>query len=179
MTQAILHTGFGLLFVSALLVAVVWDIATFEIPDTIPIVLAIGALTGAIVVQGSGGADIPQALLSHLLVGGVVFAGGVGLFCLGQWGGGDVKLLGATSLWFGWSDLPFYLSAVAIAGGGLTLIVLGMRCISWPESWRNMPWFARLLHPDEGVPYGVALGLGGLLSLDRALTMVTFSSSAG
>ena len=94
-------TGLTMLFVLVMVVAMAWDAATLEIPDTASIVLAAGFLGGAIV-RDAG----LSLILQHMAAGLALFAVGAGLFRLGVWGGGDVKFMAATGLWFGWGGLP-------------------------------------------------------------------------
>lgn len=86
-----------------------------------------------------------------------------GLFATGTMGGGDAKLMSATALWMGWSsELLTYLLAMAIAGGFLTLLILRYRKSSVAVFAGHIEFMNRLAQKDEGVPYGVALGLAGL-----------------
>src|SRR3954454_15691357 len=103
-------TGLTMLFALVMVVAMAWDAATLEIPDTASIVLAVGFLGGAIV-RDAG----LSMILQHMVAGLVLFAVGAGLFRLGIWGGGDVKFMAATGLWFGWSGLPSWLFMVVLA----------------------------------------------------------------
>lgn len=73
--------------------AAAWDLKTTEIPDEISYVMVIVAL----LVHGylsltTGNVD---PIVSSVSVGLVLFAFGYALYHLGQWGGGDVKLLAA------------------------------------------------------------------------------------
>ena len=91
---------------------------------------------------------------------------------LGQWGGGDVKFMAAASLWLSWPVLLGYVFLVAVVGGGLGLVVLLFRRFRLPEAWAARPWLARLHCAEEGLPYGVALGIGGLMILRPAVMSV-------
>jgi prepilin peptidase CpaA len=163
--------GLTVLFVLVMAAAMAWDAGTLEIPDTFSIVLAAGFLGGAL----AAGAGL-AAILQHLAAGLVLFAAGAGLFRLGVWGGGDVKFMAAAGLWFGWTGLAGWLFMVALCGGGLALAILALRhAVAAPAPWWP-GWLSRLHRRDEGIPYGVALGAGGLLALDRA---TAFLSGAG
>jgi prepilin peptidase CpaA len=84
--------------------------------------------------------------------------------------------MAAAGLWFGWTGLAGWLFMVALCGGGLALAILALRhAVAAPAPWWP-GWLSRLHHRDEGIPYGVALGAGGLLALDRA---TAFLSGAG
>jgi prepilin peptidase CpaA len=156
-------TGLTMLFVLVMVVAMAWDATTLEIPDTASVVLAAGFLGGAI--TRDAGLSL---ILQHMAAGLALFALGAVLFRLGVWGGGDVKFMAATGLWFGWGGLPAWLFMVVLAGGVLALAILVLRyAVAAPALWWP-GWLNRLHRRDEGIPYGIALGAGGLLVLDRA-----------
>ncbi|HMI40473.1 MAG TPA: prepilin peptidase [Sphingomicrobium sp.] len=70
-------------------------------------------------------------------------------FYAGVMGGGDVKLAGALALWFSPFSTIKFLVLMSIAGGVLTLAVLGV------HRFRKKPG-----RPE--IPYGVAIAFGGL-----------------
>lgn len=160
MTQALAG-----LFAVTLIVAMAWDAARLEIPDAASLVLLAGFAVGAV----AGGADW-WVMLSHAGAGLTVFAVGAALFHLGVWGGGDVKLGGAMALWLGWDNLAPWLLVVALAGGALSLAVLALRRwrLAAATSVGGPHWLRRLRDPAEGIPYGLALGIGGLTLIDAA-----------
>ena len=83
----------------------------------------------------------------------------VGTFMFGRgWmGGGDIKLLAGSALWFDLSSGWKALVAIAIVGGIEALAVILLRRLPWPESWRQR---VLLLKRREGIPYGIAIALG-------------------
>ena len=133
-----------------LTLAALEDLWRLEINDWVCGAVAAAAFL-AVATNGPAG-EIWQNLLLFALVLGL----GTLLFVRGWMGGGDVKLLAACSLWFdlghGWKMLV----AVAIAGGLETLIVMLLRVLPWPNSLRKG---LAVLRRDEGIPYGVAIGL--------------------
>lgn len=150
------------LFALTLMIAMAWDVARLEIPDTASVVLVVGFVVGTAWSGAWGAAGW------NLLAGVAVFAIGVALFQMGIWGGGDVKLGGAIALWLGWGGLPPWLMATAMLGGVLALAILLLRKVPEAKVGRWPGWLKRLHEPREGIPYGVALGLGALLLIDRA-----------
>jgi len=102
------------------------------------------------------GLDPWPGMALQLLVALVVFGLFVGAFALGQMGGGDVKLIGALSLWLAPLHLLDTLLAMSIIGGMLTLAMLAER------RWRRGG-------DAIEVPYGVAIALAGLLALREPL----------
>jgi prepilin peptidase CpaA len=102
------------------------------------------------------GLDPWPGMAVQLAVGALVFALFVGAFAMGQMGGGDVKLIGALSLWLAPLRLLDMLLAMAVIGGALTLAMLVEH---------------RLRRCDAAieVPYGVAIAIAGLLALREPL----------
>ncbi len=100
----------------------------------------------------------------HVLAGVAVLCATFAVFAMGGMGGGDAKLLAATALWMGFGfPLLAYGVYGAMLGGLLTLAILAFR--GSPISWyagRNM-FLRHFADKDAGVPYGVALGVAGLL----------------
>lgn len=108
----------------------------------------------------------------HFAAGALVLSVTFALFAMGGMGGGDAKLLAATSVWMGFGfPLFYYLLVSAVIGGLLTLTILSFR--SSPISVftsRNM-FLRHFADADAGVPYGVALGLAGLIAYPESPLM--------
>ncbi len=105
----------------------------------------------------------PVDWMGGLLVCGGLLVVGFVLFTTGRVGGGDAKLLAATSLWAGPGLLPEFILLTALAGGGIAL-VLYVR-----HRWARSPSLATLaateVSPDfaqQPMPYGVAIFAGGV-----------------
>jgi Flp pilus assembly protein protease CpaA len=78
-------------------------------------------------------------------------------------GGGDAKLLAATTLWLGFGVMLPYLIYASLLGGALTLLLLAARRWPLPQWLRNVKWIDRLHDSKSGVPYGIALAIAGIL----------------
>jgi prepilin peptidase CpaA len=118
------------------------------------------------------GMDWP-AFAWHLAAGGVVLMGAFAPFALGGIEGGDAKLLASTAVWMGFGhQLMFYLLVSTVLGGVLTLCLLSYRNSPLSvHTGRNL--FLRHLANDKaGVPYGIALGIGGLLAYPGSSLMI-------
>lgn len=114
------------------------------------------------------------AIVAAMLVGpelrlwqnGAVFAAllavGTLLFARGSLGGGDVKLLAATGLWFDLGGALRFLVSVAIAGGLLAMVVLVIRQVNWSDGARQR---AVILRRRGGIPYGVAIAAGAAFAV--------------
>jgi prepilin peptidase CpaA len=107
-----------------------------------------------------GMADIGWHLLAGVLVLAVTFS----LFALGTIGGGDAKLMAATAVWMGFNlVLVHYVMTAAVIGGVLTLAILSFRSSMLAPITKTNLFLRHLADEKTGVPYGVALGLGGLM----------------
>lgn len=107
------------------------------------------------------GWDAPL-LLSHLGVGAVAFGLTLVLGVLGWMGGGDVKLAAAVFLWAGPGLGLEVVSLVTLVGLAVAVLGLAVRVLG------RLPLpcaVRRVLAPfssEQGVPYGVALAVGGM-----------------
>lgn len=162
--QVILQIGFLVAFVGALLFAAAVDVASYTIPNWLVIAIAAGFLPTALL--SSGHVD----WLDHLGAGALVFVIGAGLFRIGVFGGGDVKLWAAVALWAGFGSLWYQATWIALLGGAFGMIVLGARaatsrCVTVRGiSEDTVPV---ILRPKAAIPYGVAIAAGAILSLPR------------
>lgn len=152
-----LISGGLILAVAALvLYAALSDIATMTIPNWVSIAIASAFPIAALA------AGMPLTQIGwHLGCGVLIFAIGFGLFHIGVLGGGDVKVFAAAAVWTGFSSLMPFLSTTFIAGGVLALLMLALRRVLSPGP--TMPaYLNRLLDKTRGVPYAVAIAVGGL-----------------
>jgi prepilin peptidase CpaA len=144
-----MNVGFTFLLLGLLAATLVWiavvDIRTYTISDH----LNLGIALLAPVYWWAAGVPLwPDAAL-QVGVAVLVFLFFAGAFYLNVMGGGDVKLAGALALWFTPYDTLRLIVIMSIAGGLLTLIVLGVHR-------------ARQKMGKPEVPYGVAIAVGGL-----------------
>jgi prepilin peptidase CpaA len=115
--QILLVSGYSLL----LAIAVVTDIATLKIPNSVSLLLA------ALFPAAAAVSPHPVAWVSHLAAGAVMLVAGLVLFAWGKLGGGDVKLIAAVSLWHGFHLLPSLLLLTGMLGGVLSIACLVLR----------------------------------------------------
>ncbi|TGQ64995.1 MAG: peptidase [Mesorhizobium sp.] len=109
----------------------------------------------------------------HFAAGALVLAVTFGLFAMGGMGGGDAKLLAATAVWMGLNvHLVEYLVASTLIGGLLTLAILLYRKSALAAYTGRNPFLRHFADETTGVPYGIALGLGGLLTYPDSPLMV-------
>lgn len=148
-----------LAFAGITALAAVYDLLTLTIPNKLSL-----ALVGAFGLGALATGMPVEAVLVHCAVALAVFAVCFGLFAVGALGGGDAKLLPAVALWFGAAGaLPFLLATI-MAGGALALAVLVFRQVMLPAHALRHGWVSRLHDRSHGIPYGVAIAAGALLS---------------
>jgi prepilin peptidase CpaA len=139
--------------------AVVSDVVSMTIANRVSLILV---ATFAVVapLTGMEWADYGMHFAAAALVLCVTF----GLFAIGGMGGGDAKLLAATSLWIGFNvHLLQYMVYAALLGGALTLLVLYFRGSPLSTFTANNLFLRHFANEKAGIPYGVALGATGLL----------------
>lgn len=119
----------------------------------------------AVLLLGVAGALIagPQiSLWENGLVFVLALTVGTFLFGRGVLGGGDVKLFAATILWFELGTSARFLLWTAIAGGVLAVVIIVARAMPWPEAMRSR---VRVLQPKAGIPYGIAIAAGAIITV--------------
>jgi len=151
----------ALLFIFPLCMAVtlVSDAVRMTIPDSVSMALLAFFIVLALWI------GLPVAQIGmHLLCGLVVFLVCLGLFAAGVMGGGDAKVLTASAVWFGFgSALMSYLLMISLLGGVLSLIFVVVRSRSDLLLASRIPLPAHFYDSKAGVPYGIAIGIAGLV----------------
>jgi len=105
----------------------------------------------------------PVDWMGGLMVGGSLLVAGFILFTTGKVGGGDAKLMAATSLWAGPSLLVDFILITALTGGGMALLLYVRH--RWLRSPSLAAMAATEASPDfaqQPMPYGVAIFAGGV-----------------
>lgn len=145
----------ALIFAILLIAAGLQDAAQARMSNRIVVLLIAGAVVAAIVIGPKLEIWENIAVFAALLVLGTV------MFAKGVLGGGDVKVLAATSLWFNLAGAAKMLIAVVMSGGILALLVIAARLVNWGEAARRRLPF---LQPGTGIPYGMAIAAGALIA---------------
>ena len=138
-----------------LIVAAAEDAVRLKISN----VLCLGVLAAAVVAMALAGLE--TSLWQNALVFAVLLAAGTLLFGLGKVGGGDVKLLAAVGLWCDLGAALTMVPSVLISGGVLALLILAVRTFAPAAASARIV----VLKPGGGIPYGVAIAAGALLTL--------------
>ena len=147
-------------FPFCMLFAAISDMLSMTIANRVSVIL-VGTF---MVVAPLTGMDWTQYGL-HLAAGAMVLVCTFALFALGAMGGGDAKLMAATSVWMGFGIcLAQYLLIASVAGGFLTMALLAYRGSAAAMFTRHNMFLRHFADEKKGIPYGIALGLGGLLA---------------
>ena len=139
------------------------DVRAFKIPNWIP---------GLIIVSWVAAAPFMSIGLAGLGLHLAVFAGvlsiGMALWSQGFLGGGDVKLIAAGALWFGWPDVMSFIFIATLAGGVLALGLLVLRRFVPVLPLATSRFENTVLEPGAPAPYGVAIAAGALWVLPQS-----------
>ncbi len=138
------------------------DVARYRIANWISLAILADFIFIAAIAGLSGAVD-PWLVAERLGAGAVMLIVGFALFAAGVFGGGDAKLIAASALWFGWSGLFRYVVLVALIGGLLALIILGLRRFARNPAGSGPEWLNKLRSGDHGIPYGVAIAAASWL----------------
>ncbi|MCA0277042.1 MAG: prepilin peptidase [Proteobacteria bacterium] len=144
------------------------DIMSMTIANRVSLLL-LGVFLVVAPFTGMGWAEVGM----HFAAGAVLLLVTFSLFALGGMGGGDAKLIAATGVWMGFGiPLMQYLLTAAMLGGFLTLAILAYRSSMLSAITSQRMVFRNLSKDAGGVPYGIALGIAGLLTYPSSPLMV-------
>jgi prepilin peptidase CpaA len=160
----IFTTAFLAIYVGALVAAVISDVMTLRIPNSISLVLVAAFFAAAVL------APAPVDWISHLAAGAIVLLIGIGFFAWGKIGGGDVKLLAAVALWNGLPLLPALVLTIGIAGGAVAVACVMLRRSGIGPFLASRGFEAASLLPDRGIPYAAAIALGCAIQIPQYFT---------
>jgi prepilin peptidase CpaA len=152
MITSLLCLAFPLL----LLYAAWHDVSTMTIPNWVSISLALAFVPAAMTAGLSW-----EQIGWHLVFAAAVLVACAVLFYLNVFGGGDAKVIAAASLWTGMTATAPFVLGMAIAGGALAGVLIVLRRMKISSS---KAWVKRLMSPDEGAPYAVAIAAGAFLA---------------
>lgn len=142
-------------FVVVLVIAAVYDFLRRRIPNwTVVALLALFVLCAWLGLTPTGWGSGLAAFAIALLVSGT-------LYLFGWLGAGDSKLFAASALFAGMGNLLLLCAATAIAGG---LYALGVLFLRPKQVLRGMTTAGRADGNLRGIPYGVAISAGALIT---------------
>ena len=156
---------FGLVlwaFPALMIYAAMTDLIDRRIANWVSLALIAGFALLAIV----GGMPLWQAG-QHVGIALFAFAIGFAMFALGKMGGGDVKLITASILWFGPDGALGYALFFSLAGAAVTFVFMYMRLDKIQYLLASNPVtrpFAGRDPSGRDIPYGVAICVGALIA---------------
>jgi len=150
------------IFIACMMTAVIKDATTMTIPNWVSLVMLGGFFLVTPFVWESW-----SVFGEHLMVGTGMFLLGFIMFALGWLGGGDAKLMAATSFWWSTMDLSHYILMTTITGAALAIFLLLART-SIPAGIVPINWLNRLISEEKRMPYGLALAAGALIVLPES-----------
>lgn len=138
----------------ALSAAAAWlDLTQRRIPNWLCGLTAVAGLVVAAWLGGLGG------LGSHALHMVVALLGGMALFALGGFGGGDAKFYAGIAAWFGLGHALLLLLCVALSGLMLLIVWFIYRRV------KGIPLRRKKEGPWDGLPYGIAIASGAITAM--------------
>lgn len=149
-------------FILGMLTAAYRDALTMTIPNWVSVMIFLAFLAFVpFVWQGW------SVFGEHMAIGTVVFLFGFTIFAFGWLGGGDAKLMAATSFWWQWPDLLMYLVYTTLAGGIIAMFILvGRKYV--PAKLLTSAWLHKLVKDETHMPYGLALAFGAMVTLPQS-----------
>lgn len=153
-----------LVFPAAVAYAAVSDLLTMTIPNRLSLLL-LAAFWPAAFMAGLDAWTIGM----HALVGAAVLAVTFACFAMGWIGGGDAKLAPVVALWMGTGLSLEFLVYMALVGGAMSWAFLAFRAVPLPVFAAKQEWVARLHQKGNGVPYGIAIAAGALLTFPKTV----------
>jgi prepilin peptidase CpaA len=156
--STLVQTGCLIVFALLLLMAAWQDLRSMQIADGLSLGIA-GAFAAWALAGLAGGTLSFWSVALALACAIGVFALGALAFAAGVLGGGDVKLLAASSLFAGPALMLDFIATVALAGGLLGIAILAGAPIGSAAPTSDGTLRTRL---RGDLPYGPAIAAGGL-----------------
>lgn len=155
MAEIVILVMFPLLMIGA----GVGDCLTYKIPNWLT------GLIGVMFFPAALYAGMPLADIGwHLGAAAAVLAVCFALFCFGQFGGGDAKLLTVAALWIGFSPLLPFLIFVALLGGVLAVVMKVWWIVKLQVEITGVKQLSERVKASIQLPYGIAIAGGALLA---------------
>lgn len=140
------------------------DIASLTIPNWVNGAIAALGLA-ALAISGVG----LETAGWHLLVALIALVVSFALFAFGVFGGGDAKMIPALALWMGPAAITPFLFWMAVIGGAIALVGIAARYAPLPAGLPG--WVHNTLSKGEGVPYGVAIAGGAIMTIPQSMLL--------
>ncbi len=150
------------------------DVMTYKIPNWLT------ALIGLMFFPAAFYAGMPMAEMGwHLAGAAIVLVCCFILFCFGQFGGGDAKLLTVAGLWIGFSWLMAFLVTVAILGGILALLMQLWWAVKLQFEAAGIKAISDKVKSSIDLPYGIAIAGGAIFTFNNSWIYKALAPAAG
>ena len=157
------------IFPAALIFAALNDIYEFKIPNWISLLLLAAFPLALLITRGP-----IELLWQGYLLGAAMLVIGFILFAFKITGGGDAKLLASATPWIGLQALAEFNFVMAIAGGALSVFLLVFRGLPILPFYARLSWLLELHQTKKGIPYGVAIAIGGIAAFPHSAIFTSF-----
>jgi prepilin peptidase CpaA len=157
---------FQAVYIFCVIYGILSDARNLMIPNWVSIVLVISFLAYSLLYWPD------TDLISHLATSAFVFLLSLVFYSLNWFGGGDLKLLTAVSLWMGPTHILAFSLLMAVLGALLGLLLLALRWAVNVRGALSPEWLPRSVRRwlEDGVcPYGIAIGAAALAMAPSAL----------
>lgn len=142
------------------------DVLTYRIPN--PITAAIAVLVVPAALFFAMPLDVA---LWHLVAAVCVLVAGFALFAFGVIGGGDAKLIAASTLWIGPAALLPFVVNTALCGGALAVIYFAWSAIQFHFDATHHDCdtsvIKRIAAYKRNLPYGAAIAIGACVAFPQ------------
>lgn len=152
-----------LLLIGLLLAAAIEDAIRLRISNWMCLAILAAGIAG----MWLAGPEIP--LWQNLLVFLGLLVVGTPLFAAKKMGGGDIKLMAVSGIWFDLQGAVIWLASVLLAGGLLAVILIGSRRFRKRADGAERP---KLSKSGGVIPYGVAISAGTIFSIALARSWI-------
>jgi prepilin peptidase CpaA len=85
-------------------------------------------------------------------------------------------MISAVCVWVGWVGMWAFVPWMTVAGAVLALALVALRMAIKPSD-RHPAFFTRLLSPQKGAPYGVAIAAGALAAVPFSPIAIALAAS--
>lgn len=139
--------------------ACISDIRSLRIPNAYSLIV-IACFIPAWIAEPRNFVPLWDHLAAMVIIFGITYA----MFTAGMMGGGDSKFGTALGLWVGLKGLLPFVFYMALVGGLLGAVALGLRNRKLFRNPGPGSWVEQLQLGKNAVPYGVAISLGSWVS---------------
>ena len=143
----------ALVLLAAICATAVWfDVVRRRLPNWLS---ALTAVTGLTITAFQGDLGLFGGHVLHLVI---AFIGGMLLFALGGFGGGDAKFYTGVAAWFALDEAILLLLSVTLSGLALLIVWFVYRRA------KGIPVRRTMDSAFDGLPYGVAIATGAIIA---------------